>query len=104
MPDLLERGSRLPGAGRGVQGGAGPRRRAVRCLSSVSLLSVEDTGRGSTCDWGLASRRGLGGSARGRLFCFGPASQPLLTEAVSLGCRAVLLSCPQEPSLGQRLV
>lgn len=42
----------------GVQGGAGPPRWAVRCLSSVSLLSVEDTGRGSMHDWGLAKQAG----------------------------------------------
>lgn len=80
-----------------MQGGAGPPRRAVRCLSSVSLLSMEDTGQGSTHDWGLAKQAGRcrlahagGGLACGRLFCFGPASQPLLTEAVSPGCAGLM--------------
>lgn len=56
MPDLEGGGPGSLGSGQGVQGGAGPPRRVVRCLSSVSLLSMEDTGRGSTHDWGLAKQ------------------------------------------------
>lgn len=79
------------GSGQGVQGGAAPPRRAVRCLSSVSLLSVEDTGRGSMRDRGLAKQAGACGLGLREAFCFGLTSESLLTEAVSPGCRAVLL-------------
>lgn len=63
MPDLLEGGPGFLGSGWGCAGWRWRRRWfpeqwAFRCLSSISLLSAEDMGRGSTRDQGLAKQVG----------------------------------------------
>lgn len=117
MPDLLEGGLGFLGSGWGCAGWRWRRRWspgqwAFRYLSSISLLSAEDMGRGSRHDQCLGKQVGpcclahAGGPREAFLLwpCFSAVARGARACPATGLCWVAPPSCPQKPSLSQLLL